>query len=108
MVEHTLQLNNIFASLADPTRRDILKRVARAELSVTEIAEPYHISLAAISKHLKILEKAKLIFKRREGKQQLVLAAPSTVKEATAYLESYQKMWEHRLDSLENFLINNP
>ncbi len=104
MVEYTLQLDSIFGSLADNTRRDILQRVARSELSVSEIANSYDMSLAAVSKHLKILERAKLIVKRRKGKQQLVQAAPRTLEEAIRYLERYGAMMEGRLDSLEQYL----
>lgn len=105
MVNYTsLHLDHLFGSLADPTRRDILSRVARAELSVSDIARAYDMTLAAISKHLKILEQAKLIVKRREGKQQLVSMSPATVEEAMAFLEEYKKQWEDRLDSLEAYL----
>ena len=83
MVECTLNLNSIFGSLADPTRRDILNRVSQEELSVSEIAEPYQLTFAAISKHLKILEKAHLIIKRRHGKQAMVQASPTALKEAS-------------------------
>jgi DNA-binding transcriptional ArsR family regulator len=66
------RLDNIFGSLSDPTRRDIIARVSKREMPVSEIAEPYRMSLPAISKHLKILEKANLIVKTRQGKQLLV------------------------------------
>lgn len=104
MVEYSLQLDSIFGSLADPTRRDILRRVARSELTVSEISAPYDMSLAAVSKHLKILEKAKLIIKRRHGKQQMVQAAPKTLHDAEKYLEQYRQMWEGRLDALDEYL----
>ncbi len=91
MVEYSLQLDSVFGSLADSTRRDILRRVARSELSVSEIAHSYDISLAAVSKHLKILEQAKLVIKRRRGKQQLVQAAPKTLTDAEKYLEQYHQ-----------------
>jgi len=107
MVNYSLQLDSIFGSLADPTRRSILERVAEVELTVSEIAESYNMSLAAISKHLKILEKAQLIIKRRNGKQQLVHASPTALRDAATYLEHYKDMWEQRFDSLENFLKNN-
>ncbi|KKT75628.1 MAG: Transcriptional regulator, ArsR family [Candidatus Peregrinibacteria bacterium GW2011_GWA2_44_7] len=111
MVEYTLntlQLDSIFGSLADPTRRDILKRISHKELSISDIAEPYPLTFAAISKHLQILEKAKLIIKRRQGKQQLVHASPTTLKEATEYLKTYEKLWNDRLDSLEQYLSSLP
>lgn len=85
MVEYTL--DTIFSSLADPIRRDILQRVGENELSVNEIALPYDVSLAAVSKHLKILEQAKLVIKRRRGKQQLVRANLDGLTDATEFLE---------------------
>jgi DNA-binding transcriptional ArsR family regulator len=104
MVKYQLQLNMVFQSLADPTRRDILKRVAKKEMSIGEIASPYHMSFAAISKHLKVLESAELITKRRDGKQQFVQASPLALKEAMYYLEQYKHMWEERFDRLDALL----
>ncbi|HSX36580.1 MAG TPA: metalloregulator ArsR/SmtB family transcription factor [Patescibacteria group bacterium] len=104
MVEYTLSLDTVFDSLADPTRRDILERVAKAELSVGEIALPYDMSLAAISKHVKILERAKLIVKRRRGKEQLVSMNASGLADADNYLQRYKELWEQRLDSLDKYL----
>lgn len=104
MVEHILNLDSIFGSLADPTRRDILLRVANRELSVSEIAEPYGVTLAAISKHLKILQEAKLIIKRRQGKQQFVQASPVAFKDAAEYLKQYETLWNDRFDGLEEYL----
>ena len=97
-------LSDIFQSLADATRRDILKRVAKKEMSVGEIAQRYNLTFAAVSKHLKVLEKAKLVVKRRQGKQQLVTMAPATIKDATNFLEYYQKLWDDRFDALEEYL----
>lgn len=105
MVEYTFPLDLIFASLADATRRDILQRVADRELTVSEIAEPYDVSLAAISKHLKILEQAKLIVKRRKGKERLVSVSPYAFKDANEYLEWYRHLWEERLGSLDEYLV---
>jgi len=104
MVEQSLQLNAVFASLADATRRDILRRVLQEELSIGEIAESYDLTFAAISKHLQVLEKAKLILKRRRGKQQFVTASPETIQKAEEYLKDYQRLWNERFDSLEVFL----
>lgn len=104
MVEYSLSLDEVFGSLADPTRRDILNRTALSELSVSEIAQPYDISLAAVSKHLKILEKARLVIKRRKGKQLLVQASPGALKDANEYLEYYAGLLKQRMDSLENYL----
>jgi DNA-binding transcriptional ArsR family regulator len=104
MVECTLNLDSVFGSLSDPTRRDILRRVARHEHSVGEIAKHYPLTFAAISKHLKVLEKAKLITKRKEGKEHIVQISPLALKEADDYLESYRRLWEKRFDSLEKLL----
>lgn len=104
MVECTIQLDSVFGSLADPTRRDILHRVSQRELSVGEIAKPYHLTLAAVSKHLKVLERAQLIVKRRRGKEQMVHISPQALANADAYLEQYRQLWEQRLDALEALL----
>jgi DNA-binding transcriptional ArsR family regulator len=101
MVEYTLPLDTIFASLADPTRRDILARVARCELSVSELAANYNVTLAAISKHLKVMERAKLIVKRKDGKQHLISLAPEALMTADEYLEQYRQMWQSRFDKLD-------
>ncbi len=104
MVEYSLQLDATFGSLADSTRRDILCRVAERELSVSEIAAAYKLSLAAISKHLKILEAARLVSKRRRGKQQLVQLSPQAIKSAQGYLDHYETIWNLRFDALELLL----
>lgn len=103
MVE-SKELDNVFHSLADPTRRDILRRVMRKEMSVSEVAAPYETTLAAISKHLKVLERARLIQKKRRGKQQFIALSPPAFKHATEYLEKYRELWDGRLDRLEKFL----
>lgn len=104
MVECNSNLDMIFDSLSDPTRRDILERVMGNELTVGEIALPYDMSLAAVSKHLKILQRAKLIVKRRRGKQQLVQAQPQAASEAVDYLQHYRELWNQRFDALEELL----
>jgi DNA-binding transcriptional ArsR family regulator len=104
MVEYTLPLDSLFGSLADPTRRDILSRLQLGRLNVSEIAEPYDMSLAAVSKHLKILEQAKLIMKRRKGKEQIVSLQPATMMQAADYFKQYEQMWAERFDRLEMFL----
>src|ERR1700733_162858 len=104
MVERQIRLASIFGSLADPTRRDILRRVSRRELSVGDIAKPYDLTLQAISKHLAVLEKAKLIRKRRSGREQFVSLSPAALKDADEFLRNYRRMWEERLDRLEEFL----
>jgi DNA-binding transcriptional ArsR family regulator len=104
MVEYAMNLDSVFGALADMTRRDILTRVASTELSVSEIAQPYDVTLAAVSKHLKVLEKARLIVKRRRGRQQFVSLSPATLQDVHEYLSFYQNLVEQQYDSLENYL----
>lgn len=104
MVEYTLSLDNIFSSLADPTRRDILNRVARHHHSIGELAKHYPLTFAAISKHIKVLEDAKLVIKRKKGKEQIVHIAPQALAVADDYLEQYRALWDERFDRLEKLL----
>jgi DNA-binding transcriptional ArsR family regulator len=104
MVEYNLSLDEVFGALADPTRRDILNRTALSELTVGEIAAVYDMSLAAVSKHLKVLRQAGLIVRRRRGKQLLVQAAPLATSDAKEYLEQYAALLNERLDKLEQYI----
>ena len=104
MVEYSLQLNNIFASLSDETRRDIMKRVSKQPHSIGEIAKHYKLTFAAISKHLKVLEKANLIIKTRKGKEQMVEVYPQTLANTEAYLNNLREIWEDRFDRLDQLL----
>lgn len=97
-------LDSIFHSLSDPIRRDILHRVSASDHSVTELVSHYHISFAAISKHLKVLEKSKLITKRKEGKKHMIVLSPNALQTADEYLEKYRQMWQSRHDKLEALL----
>lgn len=96
-------LDATFMALADPTRRAILARLADGEASVTEIAEPFEISQPAISKHLKILERAGLVSRSRDAQRRPVRIAAAPMADASGWLERYRQFWEHsyqRLDSL--------
>jgi DNA-binding transcriptional ArsR family regulator len=104
MVEYSFSLDITFGALADPTRRDIMRRVSSAELSIGQVARNYDLTFAAISKHLKVLERANLITKRRNGKEQIVSASPRALADAYEYLEEYRQLWENRLDSLAAYL----
>lgn len=104
MVESSVALDLIFGALADVTRRDILKRVSIDEHTVSELAEPYAMSLAAIAKHVSVLEKAGLVTKRRRGKEKVVCIAPKTIEVATAHLSEYEKVWIARFDALEKLI----
>lgn len=97
-------LSITFAALADPTRRAILKRLAKGEASVTELAEPFQLSLPAISKHLKVLEKAGLIERGREAQWRPCRLKAKPLHEVANWVEQYRQFWEDRLDRLEAYL----
>ena len=98
------QLNATFAALADPTRRAILARLASGETSVTELAEPFEISAPAITKHLKVLERAGLISRSRQAQWRPCKLEAKPLQEAADWVEHYRQFWEARLDRLENYL----
>jgi DNA-binding transcriptional ArsR family regulator len=98
------QLSTTFAALADPTRRAILARLTTGEATVTELAEPFAMSLPAVSKHLKVLERAGLIARGREAQWRPCRLEAGPMKEATAWLEHYRRFWEQSFDRLEDYL----
>jgi DNA-binding transcriptional ArsR family regulator len=98
------RLNRTFAALADPTRRAILARLASGEASVTELAEPFAMSLPGISKHLKVLERAGLIVRGREAQWRPCRLEPRPLKSAADWLEHYRHFWEESFDRLEDYL----
>jgi len=100
----TDRLSATFAALADPTRRAILARLARGETSVSELAAPFAISLPAVSKHLKVLERAGLITRGRDAQTRPCRLEAAALKEADDWLEGYRRLWERRLDRLEDYL----
>jgi DNA-binding transcriptional ArsR family regulator len=100
----TESLNITFSALADPTRRAILSRLASGEASVTELAEPFDMSLPAISKHLKVLERAGLIARGREAQWRPCRLEAGPLKDATDWLLSYQSFWKGSFDALESYL----
>src|SRR5215510_14151642 len=97
-------LSMTFAALADPTRRAILARLALGETSVQELAKPFDISGPAISKHLKVLERAGLIVRGREAQWRPCRLEPAALKGVDDWLDSYRRLWEQRLDRLEDYL----
>jgi DNA-binding transcriptional ArsR family regulator len=97
-------LTATFAALADPTRRAILARLALGEASVTSLAEPFAMSLPAVSKHLKVLERAGLIARSREAQWRPCRLKAAPLKDATDWLEHYRQFWEQSLDRLEDHL----
>lgn len=103
-IEANMQIDLLFAALSDSTRRSILERVAKIEMSIGEIAEHYNMSFAAIAKHISVLEKAQLIRKQRRGKEQMVIIVPDTLAIARQHIERYAAMWSDRFDSLDAIL----
>ena len=91
-------------ALADPTRRAILARLSLGEATVNELAEPFAMSLPAVSKHLKVLEKAGLISRGRKAQWRPCRLEPEPLKEASDWLEEYRRLWEERLDRLDEYL----
>jgi DNA-binding transcriptional ArsR family regulator len=97
-------LTTTFAALADPTRRAILARLATGECSVTELAAPFEMSLPAVSKHLRVLERAGLIARGREAQRRPCRIKAAPIKEVADWTESYRHVWEQRFDRLEGYL----
>ena len=100
------RLDQTFFALADPTRRAILERLERGEARVTEIAEPFDISLNAVSKHLKVLERAGLIRREVRGRVHVLSFSGEPLERADDYLERFRRFWQDRLDALEEVLRN--
>ncbi len=98
------RLTTTFAALADPTRRAILARLASGEAYVTELAEPFQISLPAVSKHLKVLERAGLIARGREAQWRPCRLEAGPLKDANDWLERYRRHWEESFDRLDDYL----
>ena len=99
-------LSTVLSALADPTRRGMLARLADGEATVTELAAPYDMSMAAISKHLKVLEKAGLIERGREAQYRPCTLNPEPLEEVDTWLADYRKLWEARLDRLDAYLAH--
>jgi DNA-binding transcriptional ArsR family regulator len=104
MVEYNVQLDAVFHSLSDPIRRDILRLVSHCELTVGELVARFDVSFAAISKHLKVLEEARLIRKRKAGRKHFISTDIRTLQQADEYLEHYRRMWQSRHDKLDSLL----
>jgi DNA-binding transcriptional ArsR family regulator len=98
------RLNTIFLALSDPTRRAILERLAHGEASGTELARPFSMSMPAVSKHLRVLERANLILQHKEGRTHRFRLAAHPLREAAAWLEHYRHFWESQFDSLDTYL----
>jgi len=102
---NTLDLT--FAALADPTRRRILEQLSHKQWRVTDLAEPFAMSLPAVSKHLRVLEDAGLLKRNRLGREHHLELEPKPMKEAQVWIDQYKKFWEGSLDALADYLENN-
>ncbi|MGB8355910.1 MAG: metalloregulator ArsR/SmtB family transcription factor [Chthoniobacteraceae bacterium] len=105
MVEYSSKLlDRTFGALADPTRRRILSQLAKGDGCVTDLARPHRMSLAAVSKHLIVLEKAGLVRRRRNGRVHSLALEAKPMQEAQAWINRYRKFWEGNLDQFESYL----
>jgi DNA-binding transcriptional ArsR family regulator len=105
MIEYTdKNLDATFSALSDPTRRAILLRLARNDLNVTEIAEPYEMSLAAVSKHIGVLTRANLVSQHKQGRIRRCRLEPQALNAVADWIEYYQSFWQSNLLSLENYM----
>jgi len=99
-------LNHTFAALADPTRRRILEQLSLGDRCVTDLAKPYSMSLPAVSKHLRVLEEAGLVRRRRTGRVHQMKLEAAPMKQAARWIEEYRRFWEGSLDRLAAYLEN--
>jgi DNA-binding transcriptional ArsR family regulator len=97
-------LDTAFAALADPTRRAIVERLARSPTRVTDVAEPFRMSLNAVSKHVKVLERAGLVRRLRRGREHVLVLEPGPLRGVASWAERHERFWNERLDRLEEFL----
>ncbi len=98
------QLDRVFRALADPTRRDILRRTAHGDVSISGLAADYDMSFAAVQKHVAVLERAGLVHKVSAGRERLVRAEPEQLARARGCLERLEALWRHRLTALDDLL----
>jgi DNA-binding transcriptional ArsR family regulator len=108
MVKHSSSLDHTFAALADPTRRAMLARLAEGETSVTELARPFEISLPAVSKHLRVLERAGLVARRKQGRVHRCRLVAGPMQDAAAWMGHYRSFWEERFEALDRYLAGTP
>ncbi|WP_262690843.1 ArsR/SmtB family transcription factor [Kordiimonas aestuarii] len=107
MIVKESTLDQTLIALADPTRRAILQHLSKGEARVTEIAAPFDISLNSVSKHIRILERANLVRRRKKGREHLLSLAPEPLDEASSWIESHRALWSGRLAELDNLLGSN-
>ena len=99
------RLDAVFAALADPTRRAIIERLSRREARVTEVAEPFDMSLNAVSKHIRVLEASGLVERQRKGRDHVLSINTRSLDEVDGWIERMRRYWEQRLDAMEGLLL---
>lgn len=104
MVKFREALDRTFSALSDPTRRDILERLALAPASISELARPHGISLPGLMKHVRILEEANLVVTEKTGRTRQCRLGPERMEDVSQWIEWYRGQWEHRLDRLEAYV----
>ncbi len=100
----TARLDAVFGALADPTRRAIIERLSRSEARVTEVAEPFRMSLNAVSKHIRVLEASGVIERHRKGRDHILSINPRSLDEVDGWIMRMRRYWEERLDAMESLL----
>ncbi len=103
MVQYTDNLDTVFSALGDPTRRAIMARLADGETSVSDLAAPHEMSLTAVNKHVRVLEGAGLLTRKKEGRVMWCRLEPEPLKGAAEWIAHYQRYWEERLDALADY-----
>jgi DNA-binding transcriptional ArsR family regulator len=104
MVQYEATLDRTFSALSDPTRRDILERLGRGPATISELAEPFGMSLTGLKKHVRVLEEAELVSTRKVGRARECRLGPGRLEDATEWIEAHRKRWERRLDRLEGYI----
>jgi len=100
----TARLDAVFAALADPTRRAIIERLSYGEARVTEVAEPFPMSLNAVSKHIRVLEASGVVVRQKKGRDHILSVNPRSLDEVDGWIEGMRAYWEERLDAMERLL----
>ena len=103
-VSGAARLDAVFAALADPTRRAIIERLSRGEARVTEVAEPFHMSLNAVSKHIRVLEASGVVERHKRGRDHILSINPRLLDEVDGWIVRMRRYWEERLDAMERLL----
>ena len=104
MVKRSGILDATFAALSDPTRRGILEQLSRGQTRVTDLAQPYRMSLPAVSKHLRVLERAGLIVRSRVGREHRIRVDPKPIEQARDWIAMYAEVWQRQFDALDDYL----